>query len=305
MHMNSAPHLLNEDRDDFALLLDQALRTTAHRPDLATDADPPLSTEQLRTMALGAASAIAACADAEYQHYTRLRARMRRPDRVTPGSGTATTGETDEGAEGGPVPGAVTDDYGGAGAGLAAVITVLAPVLAGIAAVLFLLIGYVLRAVAPDHAGARPLIGVGWTFAALAATGALIAMGGLLVTAVRNGAPTPESRRAAALAEDLDRARDAWHQALLEQGLLPFLREALTARAADPGTASCAPLTAAEPEGRELSGSRHVTESRIPSLGYSRPRFSSPNTAQSPRLPHYSGPDAGSGEREEPSAGSD
>ncbi len=43
-----------------------------------------------------------------------------------------------------------------AGAGLAAMIAVLAPVLAGIAAILFLLIGYVLRAFGPDQAAARP-----------------------------------------------------------------------------------------------------------------------------------------------------
>lgn len=80
MHMNSAPHLLNEDRAEFARLLDEALRTAGEGPDgLASGTGKHLSAEQLRTMALSATTAIAACATAEYQRYVQLRAALRAP----------------------------------------------------------------------------------------------------------------------------------------------------------------------------------------------------------------------------------
>ncbi|MCB5912231.1 hypothetical protein [Streptomyces pinistramenti] len=272
MHMNSAPHLLNEDREDFARLLDEALRTAAHRSDLATTANERLTTEQLRTLALGATTTIAARAATEYQHYIRLRDRLRDPDAA------ATADGEDAERPAATDPFATTADGQDAtsettGAGLGAMIAVLAPVLAGIAAVLFLLIGYALRAIGPEQAAARPLIAVGWIFAALTAAGALVAMGGLVITALRNGASPREAIGYGALDGDLDRARDAWHQALLEHGLLPFLHDAVAA-GPDP-----APYRAT------------ARKSRIPSLGYSRPRFSSPDTGSTGARPRYSSPD--------------
>ncbi|GAA3053901.1 hypothetical protein GCM10020000_39830 [Streptomyces olivoverticillatus] len=73
------------------------------------------------------------------------------------------------------------------GAGAGAVLAVLAPVLAGIAALLFLLIGYVMRSVGSSEAVAGPMITVGWWFGGLTAAGVLIAMTGILLTALRNG----------------------------------------------------------------------------------------------------------------------
>jgi hypothetical protein len=72
------------------------------------------------------------------------------------------------------------------------------------------------------------------------------------------------------------RAREAWHDALLERGIMPFLREAL----ADPGTAALGRTKPSAPI------------SRMPQLGYNRPGFSSPDGGPTagPR-PSYSSPD--------------
>ncbi len=48
MHMNSAPHLLAEDRPEFERVLDEALLGTAQSPPSGT---ARLNSEQLRTMA--------------------------------------------------------------------------------------------------------------------------------------------------------------------------------------------------------------------------------------------------------------
>ncbi|OMI38757.1 hypothetical protein SPAR_14381, partial [Streptomyces sparsogenes DSM 40356] len=78
MHMNSAPHLLIEDRPEFERVLDEALRTADRRADLS-GVGQRLTTEQLRTMAMNAAAAIAARAADEYQHYVDAREKLRQP----------------------------------------------------------------------------------------------------------------------------------------------------------------------------------------------------------------------------------
>ncbi|PJJ03235.1 hypothetical protein BX264_3606 [Streptomyces sp. 2333.5] len=280
--MNSAPHLLNEDRAEFARILDEALRTAEYRPgDLTGAAGKQLSTEQLRAMALSATTAIAACATAEYQRYVELRAETRAPTRASSAAGTAgaePTGAADGGA--GPATAAALDEAETTGAGLTAMIAVLAPVLAGIAAVLFLLIGYVLSAISPDKSLARPLISVGWIFAALTAAGTLVAMGGLLVTALRNGS-SAQTAGADDVGEALQLAREAWRSALLERGLLPFLREALADPAATPD----------DDPTRYVPRRTTSPESRIPTLGYTRPEFTSPDSGSSGSRPRYSSPD--------------
>lgn len=277
--MNSAPHLLNEDRAEFARILDEALRTAEYRPDdLTSGTGQQLSTEQLRAMALSATTAIAACATAEYQRYVQLRAEVRAPAHAPSAAGAdgeEPAGAADEGA--GP---ATLDEAEATGAGLTAMIAVLAPVLAGIAAVLFLLIGYVLSAISPDKSLARPLINVGWIFAALTAAGTLVAMGGLLLTALRNGS-SAQAPRADDLGEALHLAHEAWRGALLERGLLPFLREALADPAARPD----------DDPGRYVPRRTTSPESRIPTLGYTRPEFSSPDNGSSGSRPRYSSPD--------------
>ncbi|MBT2509742.1 hypothetical protein J7I98_28500 [Streptomyces sp. ISL-98] len=262
MHMNSsAPHLLAEDRPEFARVLDEALRTAPDRPDLAA-VGQRLNSEQLRTMALNATAIIATAAAAEYDHYVKVREEVRTPPgAATGGSSVLAMGEATE-----PT-----------GAGAVAVVAVLTPVLAGTAAAIFLLVGSLLTMLTPEPAFAETLLTAGWCFGGLTAAGILVAAVGLLLTALRNGSTAFPDGQVGEQTEEVDRAREAWRHALLERGIVPFLREAM----ADPDAGRTAP-TPRRPAGR------------IPDLGYSRPDFSSPGpdggTAPGPR-PSYSSPD--------------
>ncbi|KAA6218598.1 hypothetical protein [Streptomyces filamentosus] len=199
MHMNVAPHLLTEDRSEYERILDEALRTAQERPEL-DGAGTRLTPAQLRAMALNATTLITTAAAGEYEHFVKVREAHRAA------SNRPRTQAPDES------PGA------------AAVLTTLVPVLAGTAAVIFLLVGAVIRLVAPGAALGTALLTAGLVFGALAAAGLLCAGAGLLLTALRNspaetGAPDDE----------LVRARAAWGHALLERGLIPFLHAALAA----------------------------------------------------------------------------
>jgi hypothetical protein len=260
MQMKSAPHLLNEDREDFTRLLDDALRTAHDRPDLAA-VGQRLNTEQLRTMALNDTALITTAAAAEYAHYTKTRQEFRSLP------GTAVHGSL-------LVP--AMNQAGDIGAGFTAVITVLVPVLAGTAAAIFLLVGYLLKALSPPPPFSGTLLAVGWFFAAVTALGILAAAVGLLITALRNG-PTQVSAEAAdgELPPEVAGAREAWRLALLERGILPFLRDALAA----PGNAPAAPAPTR-------------TVKHLPKIGYSRPDFSSPGEGSTAgQRPTYSSPD--------------
>lgn len=209
----AAPHLLAEDRPDYERLVDEVLRAEAPGPDELIDA------EQLRGMVLTATNAITATAAAEYDAYVRQRERLR--------TGTATgTGATTGSVGRAPAREAEPD---GGGPGLVAVMLVLAPVLAGTTAAVFLLVGYGLRAASGNGGFARTLVSGGWTFAALTALSILLSMVWLLVTALRRpGAEVPAAPEAAA-------ARDAWLAALRTRGIEPFVREVRRAVRRDPG----------------------------------------------------------------------
>lgn len=280
MHMTSAPHLLTEDRPDFERILDQALRTAENRPDRDT-AGQRLSTQQLRTMALSAATAISACAAVEYERYVQARDALRTTSSSTRPTGDA--GPADRGTV--SLTSAMGDVAGGSGAGLVAALAVLAPVLAGVAAVIFLVVGYALRVFAPDAAMGAPLVTAGWIFAACAAVGILIAAVALLTTALRNGG-AGRGRRSGAGATEVEKAREAWHLALLERGVVPFLQQAL----ADPGHAPATPDPKPPTDHRPP---RSGAAGRTPHLGYSRPGFTSPGDpgSQAASRPRYSSPD--------------
>ncbi|WP_156727845.1 hypothetical protein [Streptomyces apocyni] len=266
MHMNSAPHLLNEDRQDFERLLDDALRSAPQRPDLAAVGER-LNPEQLRTMALNATVLITTAAATEYQHYVKAREHLRAP--ASSSTRERATGESESGTAG-LAAGEVVQT---AGAGLFAVLAVLAPVLAGAAAAIFLLVGYILKLLSPEPAFADTLLTTGWVFGALTAVGILVAAIGLLLTALRNGSTSVQASARNELTEEVARARDAWLTALLERGILPFLREAL----ATPG------IPEARPE---------PPNGRMPHLGYHRPGFSSPDGGpDAGHRPTYSRPD--------------
>jgi hypothetical protein len=284
MHMNSVPqHLLSEDRQEYERILDEALRSAPHHPELAA-VGQRLNSEQLRTMALNATAIITAAAATEYQHYVKVREELRRP----PASSTPSVRESGPGETGTHAVGLAATMGEATGAGVVAVVAVLAPVLAGTAAAIFLLVGYVLRMLDPGAAFARTMLTTGWVFGAVTAVAILVAAVGLLLTALRNkpsalGGPYRE------LDGEVTRARDAWREALLKQGILPFLRDALT----DPATVSALQHTAPPPPA-----------GRIPHLGYGRPGFSSPEegaargTRPSYSSPDYSSPDFGGPEHQ-------
>lgn len=266
MHMNVAPHLLTEDRAEYERILDDALRTAHDHPDLA-EIGKRLTAQQLRTMALSATALITAAAAIEYDHFVKVREEVRAPSGTSVMS--AVLAADGNGASDGPGPGVV------------AIVTVLAPVLAGPAALIFLLVGAVLKVLAPSLTFADTLLTAGWFFGAVAAAGLFCAAVGLLVTALRNrstevaasGPPRTEAD------EELSRAREAWRRALLERGILPFLREAL----ATPGPAappSVPPPSVPPPR-----------TDRMPKIGYSGPDFTSPNEGSSGNRPTFTSPD--------------
>ncbi|WSD61097.1 hypothetical protein OG539_22415 [Actinacidiphila glaucinigra] len=274
MHMNSAPHLLTEDRPEFERALDTALHSEGTRAALA-EARNRLNAEQLRTMALNAAEPISACAAPEYEQFVKVReafAEQRREARTAtvPGLGYA--------AAAAPVA------ADGSGAGLFAVVAVLTPILAGTAAVIFLVLGYALRFGHPEPAIAQPLRQAGWLFAAVAVCGIVIGMVGLLLTALRNGSTALHDPHGGE-PRDVALARELWRRALVERGLQPFLDDALAKAAGAAPTAPTAPsaTTGGNP--------------RMPRLGYSRPDFSSPGHESSPEpgdrftSPDFSSPD--------------
>ncbi|WP_406146256.1 hypothetical protein [Streptomyces sp. NBC_01012] len=184
---------------------------------------------------------------------------------------------------------------------------VLAPLLAGAAAVFFLLIGFILEVFASASEFSRSLFTAGWVFGALTVVLLVIwratlayrrrhppVRGALQVLAVKSDKPSyaRETTRRSGLGEEhVNWAAQAWSQALLERGILPFLRDALT----DPGTRASY-WDASTPPVR-----------RVPRLGYGRPNFSGPGDDPSdgpaPR-PRYSSPDFASPDFTSPDFGS-
>nr|WP_238427480.1 hypothetical protein [Streptomyces adustus] len=190
-----------------------------------------LNTEQLRLMALNATPLITAAAANEYQHYVKVREELRSAALPIPAGarGTGPTGLGMDAAEPGPALGESTPT---GGAGAVAVIAVLAPVLAGSAAAIFLLAGFLLKVLDRESAASKDMIAAGWLFGAVTAAAVLVAGIGLLLTALHNS-PSREPGPPGRLSDEVTQAKAAWREALLERGILPFLREAL----ADPGTA--------------------------------------------------------------------
>ncbi|GLW49339.1 membrane protein [Streptomyces sp. NBRC 14336] len=286
MHMNSVPqHLHSEDRQEYERLLDEALRSAPTRPELAA-VGQRLNTEQLRTMALNASAIITAAAATEYQHYVKVREELRHPAPSTPSVRESGSSEPTSGAMGlAATMGEATAET--AGAGVVAVAAVLTPVLAGIAAAIFLLVGYILKMLNPEPAFAQTMLTTGWVFGAVTAVAILVAAIGLLLTALRNRPATDGAY--GEMHGEVARAREAWREALLERGIVPFLRDAL----ADPGTAVALPRTAPT-----------APTSRIPHLGYDRPGFSSPGegpasgSRPSFTSPDYTSPDYGGPEHQ-------
>ncbi|GAA2823574.1 membrane protein [Kitasatospora paracochleata] len=239
--MSNAPHLLAEDRPDFARILDEALRDATVRDALRTPGDH-LNAEQLHTKAMLEAGTIAAGAAEEYRHYRALRASLAE----TPAPAHSTLGE---------LSGRLRSEEG---AGFFPVLTVLAPILAWSAALLLLLIGYALRAGAPDLTLGRTVVTAGWVSLAAGVAALCVGSIGLVLTAVRDGSATPGGHDPQ-LHADLADARRAWHTALRERALLPWLLANLDSE----------PALSPQPTGRPVPPD-------LLSPGYSRGTFSSP-----------------------------
>ncbi|WP_097869849.1 hypothetical protein, partial [Streptomyces sp. rh34] len=159
-----------------------------------------------------------------------------------------------QGAGGPPLSG--PGDQERPGAGVLAVLGVLTPVLAAVAAATFLLLGYGLQLAEalPDLAGT--LVGVGWFSLVVAAVTALVSVVALYRTAAKqsaDGTATEPDRSPA-----VEDAREAWLAALRDRGIRPFLLREL-AEAASP-----------------TPGAGDVHGSRFSSPAFAGPDFSGP-----------------------------
>ena len=267
-------HLLSEDRREYERILDEALRSAPHLPGLA-----PLgrrfSTEQLRTMALNATAIITAAAATEYQHYVSVREGASRLPPSASSSGQP-GGSEDPGTGATGLAATVGEVQEPGGAGVGAVVAVLAPVLAGAVAVFSLLVGFLLKVFVPTSVFGHVFLTVGWISCVVTGAAVVVAGVALLVTALRHG-PLPETERGNGVRDEVALAGEAWREALLERGIVPFLQDVLS----DPGTPAATRGTApSEPT------------SRVPLLGYDRPSFTSPEEGPSHRTrPRFTSPD--------------
>ncbi|MBV9026180.1 MAG: hypothetical protein JO362_20870 [Streptomycetaceae bacterium] len=280
MYMNNAPHLLIEDRPEFERVLDEALRAAANTPGASGST---LNSEQLRAMALSATAAISACAATEYDYYLKARHRQRAAHNTTYPATSGGAGDT------------------ASGAGLFAIVAVLTPILAGTAALIFLLIGYLLTVMTPEPAIASPLRTAGWLFAAIAVAGILLGTVGLVATALRDGSSAISASNGTPDDDDVTATKEAWLAALRDHGVLPFLAEA-RASSADHTAGGTADHTADHTAERTPIRTK-PGNSRIPRLGYSHPGFSSPGGEESndgERRPRFSSPDFSSPDFGEP-----
>lgn len=178
--------LREQDRPDIEEMLDRAL-TTMPPP-------TPLTTEQVRTMALRALPAITATAATEYAAYIDAR------DADSTPAPNVTDSETEE------RPGSL------------AILAVLVPILGGATATIFLLVGYGLRLANVRRDFAHALTTTGWFFLAITALAILAGAVGLLRAALQEAAPSVAAANA------------VWREALLERGIEPFLHEVYQAQ---------------------------------------------------------------------------
>ncbi|MFF0226797.1 hypothetical protein [Streptomyces sp. NPDC004629] len=203
--MSGVPGRCPGDRADFAQVLRSALDTAEIRAALSVDATGRAAT-RLYAWALAADAEIAAAAQDEYRAYAAAR---------------ATAGHRTSPAEGPPLAG---------GAGLPP--AVLLPLVSAVSAAVLLLIGHglLLSGTAVRFAGS--VRSAGWVLAVAA-----VAAAALGVATPHRAAPGRDAGQAAARgpvppespvsADDVERARRRWQQALLERGVLPYLRRRL------------------------------------------------------------------------------
>ncbi|WP_050514455.1 hypothetical protein [Streptomyces rimosus] len=144
-----------------------------------------------------------------------------------------------------------------------------------------------LRAVDAAPSAARAAISTGWALAALTIVGVIASMTKLL----RNAADIDrfQASETQLLAQEVALARNAWQKALMEHGILPFLRQSLT----DPADADIRDPSRCVP--------RRGSVSQVQSRDHSQPDPTSqaddPPATSQPRFSHpdYGGADEESG----------
>ncbi|MFI1226636.1 MULTISPECIES: hypothetical protein [unclassified Streptomyces] len=244
--MGRPSRLGDEDRSDYASALDEVIASPEFRGPLERSGVPG---GRLRVLGLSAVARTTAAAETEYRRYAALRRQ-------------ASGGRRDAGTS--PLSG--PGDQERPGAGVLAVLGVLLPVLAGVAAVTFLLLGYGLRLAGtlPDLAGT--LVGVGWSSLAVAAVTGLVTVVALYRTAAQQ--PAAVTAAVPDRSPALEEAREAWLAALRDRGIRPFLLQRLEEETvAGPGDGPrFSPPAFAGPE-------------------FSGPGFDGPGGVAGPRLP--------------------
>ncbi len=275
--VNHAPHLAAEDRPDFGRILDEALRDSALTTALR-ERPTRLNAEQLRTKALFDRDGIAASAAEEYRHYTELREALRQARAGRPARPTATaprpvpaTGRTRPQTTGELLAQLHPENGGGPWP----VLTVLVPMLAVGAAVLLLLLGYLLNAADAAHSYAHSVILAGWASVAAAAGSVLIGLVGLVLTALRDGAAGPEGEDPE-LRSGVAEARAAWLTALRGRAILPYLLANLDSE----------PALGPFPTSERTPGAPEFSSPGYSSGAFGSPGFSSPGPdAEQPSRP--------------------
>lgn len=195
----------DEDRSDYAAVLDEVLASAEIRRLLE---ESGVGVGQLRIRALASVARTAPEAAAEYRAYAALRRELhaRRHDS-------------------GPAPLSGPGSQERAGAGALAVLGVLTPILAAVAAATFLLLGYGLRLTGGMAALAGTLVRVGWVSLAIAAAASVAGLVALYRTAaLQSGAGEPPGVDSSA---DLERAREIWRTALRDRAIRLFLLQEL------------------------------------------------------------------------------
>lgn len=196
----------DEHRRQYEQFVEDALHMDETITALA--AAPALDVEQLRTATLAATPSIAQTARDEYDRYDRTEQSHAPGTEQEFGASIIKVSE---------------------GFGWFALATAMAIIVAGISAVVFLIVGYVLLPLTVDDGGMQDTVQLAGLAAVAISVGAA-ALGGLAMLAV---AARNRARPAGEIEVRL--ARDEWHRAILHRGILPFMRSRLH-EASDEGT---------------------------------------------------------------------
>ncbi|WP_031071554.1 hypothetical protein [Streptomyces sp. NRRL WC-3742] len=199
--MDRPLRLPQQDRADFETELGRALAGPQVRAALREGGDDGHGVEGLRRSARENAEFVLAAAAPEYERYAMLRADADAVARLP-----------------------VDAPGGGRVSGLWGVVGVIVPIIAGAAAVIFLLLGYAMGLAEDLEVLGDALVAAGWIAAGVAAAGLLVGGLGLLNTASRaRSGEAAEAAGGAGGAGELARAREDWRLALAERGLVPYL----------------------------------------------------------------------------------